>query len=327
MHATFRMRRYYRNLGIAGALGFATWGALGLWVALTDPKVTHPIAAAALMGGLPAVMTGTSLWMLAAYRRQELTVREGRVAFCGVIRRVEFDMRDVDEARWLSRPVGGSLALRAGPSRLSLVFSLYEINDRARLVDLLRSALRPDVQAGWDLFAYRTAAHRRRPASLKPGEGEVLLSRGRWDRYFATMLVIACPAGLILWWNTGRWRLAVGPLACPLFLWAVIRAFTPAEGMVTKRVSIHRSPNTARFFWFSLLWLAVGVAGIVAFDAFRSRLTHPVAVMVTGGVVWIGVLLVEAGLHDRRQAHRDQEAASLAAKARGAGSAGHWPID
>jgi len=37
--------------------------------------------------------------------------------------------------------------------------------------------------------------------------------------------------------------------------------------------------------------------------------------------------LFEAGLHDRRQSHRDREAADLAAKARGEAGADPWQTD
>ena len=49
--------------------------------------------------------------------------------------------------------------------------------------------------------------------------------------------------------------------------------------------------------------------------------------MIVGAAVWVGMLLVEAGLADSRQRRRDFEAAELAAKARGEASADPWQTE
>jgi hypothetical protein len=315
MDATFRMRRRYRNLGLITLPAWLAFGTLAVWVALTDPDVGgNRAAAAALMGGIPLFMGGVSLWLLAAYRRQSLEVRGDRLAFRGVWQSREIDLRDVSEARWRLQPSHGSLMLRSGPVRITIFFENYEAEARPGLVRYFREALPPEVQEGWNRFEYRYGYLRPRP--IKPGPGEVLVGRGRWARFFLPGLLIGGLAGIVAWWGTGQWSFAVGPIVGILLLWVSMRASTPAEGMVKERFSAPMTPDTVRFFWFLLLWGAVNIAGVWAFDRFGARLAHPNAVAIAGGIVWFGVLMVEAGIHDRHWARREQEAADLAAKAR-----------
>jgi hypothetical protein len=66
---TFRLRRWYRNLGLGGLLGYLAWSSLAIFGMLNTPEIKHPVAAAALMGGIPLFMAGLSGWILAAYWR------------------------------------------------------------------------------------------------------------------------------------------------------------------------------------------------------------------------------------------------------------------
>ena len=130
MDANFRMRQWYRNLGIAVVLEFLALGTLGVYEALTEPGVKHRAVAAAMIGGIALVMPGLSFWMLVSYRRHELTVRGDRVTLRGIMQRREIDLREVTEARWVPRPVGGSLVLRSGSTRIPIHFANYESEER-----------------------------------------------------------------------------------------------------------------------------------------------------------------------------------------------------
>ena len=87
------------------------------------------------------------------------------------------------------------------------------------------------------------------------------------------------------------------------------------------------TPDTSGFLGFLLLWFLVAIAGIAAHSVFRPRLAHPDAFAIVGAAIWFGALMFEAALQDRRRAHREREAADLAAKARGEATANAWPID
>jgi hypothetical protein len=314
--ATFRLRRYCRNLGLGCALGFLAWAALAVFMALTAPEIRYRLAAIAVMGGIPLFMAGMSVWVLVAYWRAALTIQGTRVVTRGIFRSREISLLEVTEARWRTESAGGSVVLRNESARLSVEFGYYEADESSGIVHHLRSVLRPDVQTGWNLFAYKTALLEPRSARMKPGPDEVLLRRDRWDRYLVPSLVMASFAGIAAWRIAGESLFLAGPLF-PLVGWALIRATTPADGMVAKKLSTLANPDTARILGFLLVWFLVGVAGVIVHEVFRPGLAHPDAFMIVGGAMWLVILLFEAGLQDRRQACRDREAADLAAKARG----------
>jgi hypothetical protein len=327
MDATIRVRRWYRNLGLVCLPIFLAWSGLGLCLALTDPDVWGNRAGlAALMGGIPLFMGGLSLWMLAAYSRQELSVTGDRLVFRGVIRRTEINLRDVTEARWRSQAAGGNLLLRSGPAQFSIALGEYESDDRTRLVLYLRSVLPPEVQTGWNLFEYRYGYLRPRPITLEPGPDEVLVHRGRWTRLFVPFLLVVGFARTIGWCSIGELRFAA-PIVGPLLLWGLMKATTPSEGIVIKKLSAELGPDSVRFLWFLLFWLLVGIGGVIACYVFRSRPAHPDAALIVGAIIWFGAFLVEGGLQDRRRARHEQEAADREAKARGGTGAGTWPTD
>jgi hypothetical protein len=280
-----------------------------------------------MMGGIPLIMAGLSLWTLMAHWRAELTIQGTRVAAQGIVRFREIGLLDVTEARWRTRPVGGSVVLRSESTRLSVEFGNYETEESARIVQHLRSVLSPEVQTGWNLFAYKTALLEPRSVRMKPDPDEVLRRRERWDRYLAPTLVVTGLAGIAAWRIAGESLFLLAAPLFPLIGWALMRATTPADGMVAKKLSSFANRDTTRFLGFLLLWFLTGVAGVIAHDVFRPRLVHPDAIMIVGCAIWVVILLFEAGLQDQREARRDREAADLAAKARGEAGADPWQTD
>jgi hypothetical protein len=327
LDATFRLRRWYRNLGLAGVIGYAAWAVLGAFVVATDSKIVHPVAAAALMVGVPLFMTGVSVWVLLAYRLEMLTIRGTRIISRGVIRCREIDLTQVTAARW--RPggrEGGIIALRTELARIVIHLENYETEERAVIVQHLRSVLCPEVQAGWNLFAYKTALLEPRSVRMKPGPREILFRRQRWDRYLLPSLVVAALGGIVAWKILGQAAFLAAPFF-PLAAWALMRATTPAEGRIAKKLSSIIKSDTDRFLPFLLVWFFVAVAGVIAHGVFRPGQTDLDVFTIAGGAVWFAVLLFEAGRTDRRQRRRDREAADLAAKARGEALVNTWQTE
>lgn len=326
MDTTFRMRRYYRNVGAATMPLFLAWAGLAALAMLPNrPERLRP-EAVGLTVGVPLAMAGLSLWLLVAYWREQLTVRGGRILYRGITRRREIDLGDVKDARWGIQSHGGSVVLRGARNRLTIHLGHYEDGDRDEIVNHLRSWLQPEVQSGWELFEYKIAPGRRPSVPRKPGPDEVLVRRDRWDRYFAPTVVVMGLAGLVAWYVTRGARFLIAPLL-PLALWALLRASTPVEGMVARKLRRSLDPDSTRFLWFILLWGLAAVAGMTVHGALKARLDHPDAVLVTGAGVWMAVLLVEAILTARRQSRRDREAAEAAVKERRQGGSDPWPTE
>ena len=58
-------------------------------------------------------------------------------------------------------------------------------------------------------------------------------------------------------------------LLFPLGIWAWIRALTPPEGTVYKKVVSSENPEANRFLLFLMLWGIVAVAGVFAHEHYR----------------------------------------------------------
>jgi hypothetical protein len=333
LNATFRPKRLYLYLGLGCFLGFSAWGTFGVWIALTQPGVPSRITLLGIMGGIPLAMTALSALMVAAYYRERLTIYGDRITKQDVFRRAEFDLRDVTEACWRWWPgESGSVRLTTATTRVSIEFGIVERDERSQVIDYLRSAIKPGVQTNWNLFDYKIAARLRRPKPTKPGLNEILLRRDQWDRYMVPGVPAAAVIGVVAWWQTGELRV-LAPLMIPILIWVVVRMTTPAEGMITRRLSISANPDTSRWLLFLLFWGMAAALGVITVEANRDRLTHPDTVLVIGQIVWLSILIHEAFRTDRRRSQREREAADIAAKERGGNPEGatlsaddHWSM-
>ena len=324
MDVTFRLRRSHRDQGIWCLSLFLAWAGLGLFVTLRTPDAPDPLALAALMAGVPLLMAGGAIVMLAAYWREELKIRNERLTFRGIVRRKDIDLRDVTDARWQTS--GSSLALRADSVRHTIHFANYNDDESVWIVHHMRSVLRPEIQSGWNLFAVKSAFLKPKTARLKPGPDEIVIHRDRWNWFFAPSFVLMVPVAIVSWRATGN-LVCLLALLFPIGMWAWIRALTPTEGTVYKKVVSSEHPEVNRFLLFLLLWGIVAVAGVFAHEHYRPGKTQLDAFQIVGAAVWAGVLLVEAGLAVSRQRRRDCEAADRAAKGRGEAIADPWQTE
>ncbi|MDR3622678.1 MAG: hypothetical protein P4L85_25220 [Paludisphaera borealis] len=317
MNATFRHRRSNRTTGLWCGLGSSAWAAFAAWVAATAPNVSNRLAAGAFLAGVPLAMTTLSLWVLAAYRHERLTIQGNQIAHKGVTRRKEIDLAQVIEARW-RLPLPGSVVLRDASTRLAIPFSNYEDDDVERIVAHLRSALPPKIQTNWNLFAYKASARRERSNRTKPSPDEILVDRKRWDRFFTPVLVFYLLAVAV---NTyiikGDFRpLLVAPVPI-VALWLLFRMTTPAKGTVTQKLSKSADPDLYHLLVVTAVTLPSALLGFVAVERLRPHLAHPDAIMIAWTFACLMIFLFEGHRLDRRKARRDREAADAAAKARG----------
>jgi hypothetical protein len=81
------------------------------------------------------------------------------------------DLRDVTKARWQTESPGrfGSLLLRTRTSaRVEICFETYERQKYIQIIRRLRSVLPPEIQTGWNLFAYKIAFRKTRSIHSDP---------------------------------------------------------------------------------------------------------------------------------------------------------------
>ena len=326
---------------------FLAWAAFGAYIALADPNIPHRLTALLFFVSVPLFMATLALWILLAYWREELTIRGDRLVHRGVFRVTELDLRDVTESRWRTRPTGGSIVLRAKPklrlhercwgigrvlgrgvltpreSKLTVNFGNYETTESESLVRHFHAVLAPDVQSGWNLFAYKITTGEPEPPRTKPGPDEILFRRDRWDRWLLPATLVVLLGSVVAWGITREVPFLIPPLM-PLALWIYLRVTTPAEGMIVRRLSHTFEPEARHFLVFLILWGIVAVVAVFLIDAWRPNQDAPTVPMIVASVIWVTVLMVEAGLQDWRKAQRDREKADLAAKARGKPSSDPW---
>lgn len=260
-------------------------------------------------------MAGLSAWMVLDYHRGSLSFQGSRVVSQGVVRRVEIDLAEAVDARWRIHPVGGSLVVRDPATRLVVNFSEYGRDQRHAIAARLREEIRPEVQSGWNLFAYKTRFGEGGKPRTAPGPGEILATRARWTRIFVPALLATVVLAICLWWWTRHPSVfAVIPVVA--LQWAILRAMTPAGGSVERELSRRSNPELMRPIAFLLTWAVVGIVGVLGTSRLWSRLPRPEALATVGCVSWFGILLLMARRFDRRQARRDQEAAERAARER-----------
>jgi hypothetical protein len=315
MNASYRLKRSLRTQGVCFGLGFAASVIFAAWIAATAPNVPNRLAAVVVLAGVPLAMTGLSAWMLAAYYRERLTMQGDRIVHEGVVGRKEIDITHVVEARWRI-PLPGGIVLRDASTRLSISFSNYEDDDVDRIVGHLQSTLPPQIQFGWNLFAYRSDACRARKARTKPGPDEILADRRRWDRLFAPVLVLALITGAASGWIRGRPSDILISLLAVLSCWILFRTMTPAQGTVVRKLSRATDPETCQILTLAAAAIFFGIAGLVAVSQLRPRLNHPDAVTIIWSLACFAIFMVEGQRLERRRAIREREAADAAAKVR-----------
>jgi hypothetical protein len=316
LNATIRPKRFYLYLGLGGVIGYPAWAVIGIWIALTEPGVSHRGILLAIMGGIPLAFAALSAWILAAYCRERLTIQGNRITIQGIFRRVEFDLRDVTEARWRLWPEGGSVVLKTAATRVSIDFGTFEREEIRWMIDHLRSVIVPDIQTNWNPFDDKIAARLRRPKPTEPGPHEVLLRRDHWDGYLAPVVMAASLLVFVTWWITGELSFLAAPVI-PLLGWLGLRIATPAEGMIAPKPSFSKSTEQYRLIAFLLIWGIVGFVALKMFEIFHAQVGHPRIVLAFGMIVWVSVVLYEVFRSDRRRSQRNRIAAELAAKGGG----------
>lgn len=306
---TFHQRKRNRNVAILCLCFFVAIGAasvVGMWVGAPADRRIYAVAMFAIFWGAWAAL---ATWMLLAYWLERLEIRGESIFFQGVVGMRELSLAHVTAARWR---VGqdGRVVLRSLAGKLVIHFGNFERAERLWLIRYLRGKLPESVQHDWGLFCHKVAlplqehdAQIDRP----PADGEVAITRRRWDWYFVPSIVISAGIGIVLYSRLGQPRFL--PVSALLtFLWLFLRYTTPKKGLVTKR--LNAQPMLKRFLWFELVWGTLGLGGIGLFNFLNPPKPLALPLGTTGLVLWFGVLLWRARMVDRERLRQDLEQAA-----------------
>jgi hypothetical protein len=181
------------------------------------------------------------------------------------------------------------------------------VDQQKELVRFFRASVPESLQTDWDLFYFQVVkGFARRDA--KPGKGEILLTRRRYNVFFVPAILLAGCIGVCCWWLTEETRFLAAPLSL-VGLWLFVRFLTPRKGMIDKRLS--GQPGMLPM----LAWTAVGIGALLLlcriFDPHLARWTPT---LIVGTIVWFTVFFVLASRVDRRRRRRELEAAKVAAQ-------------
>lgn len=309
MNATFRLRRSYFVLGVVSTLFFglnALSGVLGICLeALLGRRAVVLAVELGILGFWLAWMA-LGVWIVLACRRHRLAVHDGQIDDFGVMGQKRMRVPEIVSARWRCGPVRGSLVLKTASTRLTIDLGNYENEEQRQLIRFFREAVPAPLQSGWELFYARNVKGRSRRARAsgkdEPGEGQVLLTRRRLDRYFVVGLLLGVVASVCAYFATRDarvvWKLTVIPL-----IWLVVRFLLPRRGAVASRLTID---SRYRSTVFGCLWLFGGMACYLVMEALFPRAATAFMAPFFGIIVaglFIGVWLI-----GRQQRRKEKEA-------------------
>lgn len=312
MSETFRLRRHHRYIGAAGLVFAVLLNCAFVSAVILETNDWKRVTATLCLAGTCFLMVGGSgLWLVLYQGRHELVIREGSILHRGLFSSKEMVLSEVTEARWC---VPGGLVLKSASGRITIGFANYEAAEVLRLIPFFREGVADEVQTGWNLFAYKSLSGYQRAIRDKPIEGEVLLTRRRWDRFCLPLILASSLIGTGCWWLTGEARQLTAPVI-PILLWLLLRASTPAKGMVVlKETPV--APEMGRWWLFLAVWGLVAAFPLIFSKTLEQRFAYPKLAYVVFGAIWVSILIIEVGLLDRRQRRAELEAADLAARGR-----------
>ncbi len=240
MNATLRIRRSYFWVGLVCTLFFAAiavLNVLAMYLAAPAERRATALAVGLAIGGFWLVMMGLGVWILLAYWRHCLAIRDDQIDYIGVTHRKRMRVPEIRHARWRCWPAAGSLVLKTSSTRLALDFGDYELEERRQLIRFFRESVPSPLQHGWELFYARIVKRRtRRPRETELRDGEVLLTRRRLDSYFLAGFTLIGMVSVYVCWSTGQFPFLAFPLAM-IPIWLLVHFKTPREGLVSRRLT------------------------------------------------------------------------------------------
>ncbi|HUT94428.1 MAG TPA: hypothetical protein VMY37_33530 [Thermoguttaceae bacterium] len=309
MNAEFRLSRSLLGLGVLCTAFFAAMAVvsvLGIYFEAPPERRAAALLAGLGMAGFWLAFMALSVWLLLAYWRHRLTIRDEEIDYVGVIRHKRIRPPEIVSARWRCWPQRGSLVLKTVTARVAIDFGDYGTESARQLIRFFRESVPLPLQTGWELFyvriGKRVARAARQPEETAPGEGEVLLTRRRFDVYFLIGTLLAGATAVGVYHATGDSSVSVTLVQIPA-IWLVVRFMWPRKGMVSKRAT---ADSRHRFALVAYLWLFGGMACCLLFKAFFPDAAA--RFMIAFFVVTFAGIFTALSVLDRRRRREERKA-------------------
>jgi len=152
-----RMRRSQRMIGWLVTPCFAAMWLFSVTAALLNPdgSFARPLPAVSFFTAVFGGFTALGVWLILWGQRYRLTVRRGVLEQVSVLHQRRLSVRNVQQAVWRTRPVGGSLKLVDRSQSVVIEFNNLEPTDRANVIDALKEQIPENLETGWDEFQSR----------------------------------------------------------------------------------------------------------------------------------------------------------------------------
>ena len=148
----YRLRPYYRNVGIACATLFlCAWiGSVLAAFFNVDGSFARPGIAIAFFSVGWGSFTFLGVWLILAYVRERLFLDEDAICQVGVLRMTTISFSEMPDLRWRRFPRGGSVVLTGFSSTIKIYFDNFTNAERTEIIAYLRARIDDERQTGWD---------------------------------------------------------------------------------------------------------------------------------------------------------------------------------
>ncbi len=309
MTETFRLRRFFRNLGI---VGLAFFGCLLLLVVCCF--VWRPVQGPddrlvmSFMTGIFAANAALFAWPLLAFARGSLSISEASVVKSGIIRAAKIDLAELTEVCW-DVQFGGTIRLRSLRARLDVYLPSYEPEAWARIIELLRWWAPVTFQHGWDAFCCNIALPQRELNEGRPlrDHERLLTRRGMTTTVVFVILFLTAAFAARGWWLGEASYLRIVPMILVIssiwlpFVWFVV----PVTG---RRVKGRVFPHSGKVRFLSFVGSAISFTATFLFIAVAEKLSAAIVFIITLLVVWgVRLLIRLPEIREMRRQQRDYQ--------------------
>ena len=298
MERVFRYRVGIRNTGWACLIGFIAMAIISVFGALDAPADRRWIAFI-VFEGFSFCWIGMAIWMLMAFYKESLHLLTDRIVRQGVTNFRSIEFKNVTDLKWRMWPVGGSVVLKSDDRRMAFDLQNFEAADRVTLIRSLRAAVPAAIQRGWPEFCERWAVSLLDLDENRPlREGEVRITRARFDAYFLPAIGVAAMLGPFVAWNLTEGRFLFLPI--PLILiWLPLRMMLPRQGRIVRRLS--SQPGTMQYSLFAAATAILAVGATVWIDKHPTTFRHPLIAMAIVLGLALTAMCIGGTVLDRRR--------------------------